>query len=719
MMAGKLRYFGVIFSLAAAGIGVAAAGVTEVVEIDLKVHRPELFSVEVPFSEEVGEVRVGADFPVDWRWVRTGERQGRVEFSPDVSRPEAAVSGQITVEASGGEKVFIPVRGRIRPWVESKPARWAAGPMVLDEGLKEKTIRQIFVLKSEESWWEIGGVRSEGLEGMRCEWERISPVAWRVAVCYDLKETLAGKTVAQLMKGHLRVETTVREQPVVWIPVSLILTVEERKKEGFVWRGAGRWQGDFATPNQAAAFLLPWIGCAAGGVLWVGRMRLFGPASKGGVMGVVGVFFLGMVWLLAQTYSRGGWVGLVVGGCFLAWILPKQRWWIFAGLAVCVGVIAWQPAGVERMASAVYYGEDRSATHRMEVWKATLHMIADHPWGGVGEREFESELKAWYQPGELKYGYTMALSDPLTVAGYGGLPLLALVGGVIFSVLIPAILMVRRGGNVLVGGSIAGVIAVLVAGCFSYLLHLWFVAKSAVVVAGGVVVWMVVEKGRKAGFFGVLRGVGIAVMGGMAGGVLLACGVLVLAIGVKGQALTRHRSVGDPAGGKDGWVIEPGSGEEGKGNLLVILGRKEEGKSLAREELRPLAQEGWRVWVYPPSGSVEEEVRMGEVRVRALGASGEGVALYGRREGGTAALLLGSSLRVQSLAVPVEQIFAWQPAYESALEEWSPLANVGRLVAAVQLLHEEGPGDWGMQEALRYQAEAEKCGKDVEIRWRK
>jgi O-antigen ligase/tetratricopeptide (TPR) repeat protein len=134
----------------------------------------------------------------------------------------------------------------------------------------------------------------------------------------------------------------------------------------------------FAHPNSFAgylALLLPAIAAWA----WATRSRL-----------AAGCALLVAVALIL-THSRGGILAsLVVGG--LIGVVQGRRWlwkrkyWILGGAALCAGVlllvlrIPWVERGLMLT--------EQSAGKRTDYWIATLHLIRDHPWFGIGPGNF-------------------------------------------------------------------------------------------------------------------------------------------------------------------------------------------------------------------------------------------------------------------------------------------------------------------------------------------
>jgi O-antigen ligase len=137
--------------------------------------------------------------------------------------------------------------------------------------------------------------------------------------------------------------------------------------------------------------------------------------------------------------SRGGWLALPL----VLWpllrhgrpVFGKVLWWGLL-LGVCVALLAWLvPAtGVAvRIAEAVSdvkgYLDHQDATTsvgiRLELWKASLLMFADHPWFGVGRDQFDTALEALAAQGRIQDSpaleYSSSHNDILHCLATGGI----------------------------------------------------------------------------------------------------------------------------------------------------------------------------------------------------------------------------------------------------------------------------------------------------------
>jgi O-antigen ligase len=138
----------------------------------------------------------------------------------------------------------------------------------------------------------------------------------------------------------------------------------------------------------------PTLAVLAPFALWAARERW-------GRLGLASIFLvlLGPV-LLAG--SRAGWLCYGLAGLAFAWreAGTARRLALCCGLGLVLvalaGALAWRTSGrfhdrMERTLAVVGGGEqglDEALTGRPTIWRASVRMIADHPWNGVGVRGF-------------------------------------------------------------------------------------------------------------------------------------------------------------------------------------------------------------------------------------------------------------------------------------------------------------------------------------------
>ncbi|WP_404783186.1 IctB family putative bicarbonate transporter [Altericista sp. CCNU0014] len=142
-------------------------------------------------------------------------------------------------------------------------------------------------------------------------------------------------------------------------------------------------------PNLAAAYLIPAIPLSLSAMfVW----PHWGPKLLAAVM------FAANTICVVLTFSRGGWIALVVSLALSAllllyWMLPQlpRFWQVWAfpillgggGVLLLVGIIAVPPLR-DRVLSIFASRKDSSNNFRINVWEAVKEMIRDRPLTGIG-----------------------------------------------------------------------------------------------------------------------------------------------------------------------------------------------------------------------------------------------------------------------------------------------------------------------------------------------
>ena len=155
---------------------------------------------------------------------------------------------------------------------------------------------------------------------------------------------------------------------------------------------------------------------------------------------------------LALLYSRGSWVAVaLVIAAAIAILVARQgqvrRLAIPAVVAAAlVGTLVVKNATLRHLMTggadaqiSGYTIEVASPEMRLEIWRRTLHLIADHPFGGIGPGNFQQVFERVYNPQVNNDGRrgVHAHNDWLQQFGELGLP-----GGIAYAVLWAAVLMV-------------------------------------------------------------------------------------------------------------------------------------------------------------------------------------------------------------------------------------------------------------------------------------
>ncbi len=197
--------------------------------------------------------------------------------------------------------------------------------------------------------------------------------------------------------------------------------------------GTIRIYGPLGNPNLLAGYLVPLLPLALVAMLrWRGLgQRLFAGSTL--IMAAASTLF---------SYSRGGWLGMLaaIGVVVLLVLVRSIRHWPplwrrllpMALLVVAVALIAVAATQVEpirtRVASLVAGRGDSSNNFRINVWMASLAMVHDRPWLGIGpgNAAFNSIYPLYQQP---RFNALSAYSVPLEILVETGFPgLIATIG---------------------------------------------------------------------------------------------------------------------------------------------------------------------------------------------------------------------------------------------------------------------------------------------------
>ena len=201
-----------------------------------------------------------------------------------------------------------------------------------------------------------------------------------------------------------------------------------------------------------------------------------------------------MLLLLGYTRTRGAWVGLAAGGIVAAFYLvrcgyrpalTKRQWGSIAvALTILMGLVSLDPiqdrsapqkfdvvksSAKAALTSITDAGADRG---RLIFWRKTFHMIADHPFLGVGLDNWEFHYPR-YDRGEWNRGHSEPVrphNDLLWI--WSELGLVGLIGFLGF-VSLPVYAMFKGTRGVThpatVAGFLVAVVALFTHGLFSFL----------------------------------------------------------------------------------------------------------------------------------------------------------------------------------------------------------------------------------------------------------
>jgi O-antigen ligase len=183
---------------------------------------------------------------------------------------------------------------------------------------------------------------------------------------------------------------------------------------------------------------------------WAGAFAIAGSvtAAVAGVLIAFAVIF---------STARGVWLAAVAGGALLAGLSGRRGLVVVGSAAVVAALAVGWSAGLREQAAPIFTlgGEN---TARLEIWRANLDIIHDHPLLGLGLGHYRGPAAPYYDRHPEADRRSHAHSNVLQVAAEGGL-----LGLAAFCLLFAVIL--RRGFGAIDSARSPGDWATVVGGC--------------------------------------------------------------------------------------------------------------------------------------------------------------------------------------------------------------------------------------------------------------
>ena len=137
---------------------------------------------------------------------------------------------------------------------------------------------------------------------------------------------------------------------------------------------------DRTLPMTLSLLLAP-----AGFWLLKGRIGA-GEVSRPTVMRLALVAALGVMSLaMLLTFSLGAWAASLIAALAILTIRFSWGKWLYAGIS---GLVVLGALGSGKVGSAFAHVHGTTAARRVDIWRSSLRMIADHPIVGVGPDNF-------------------------------------------------------------------------------------------------------------------------------------------------------------------------------------------------------------------------------------------------------------------------------------------------------------------------------------------
>lgn len=273
------------------------------------------------------------------------------------------------------------------------------------------------------------------------------------------------------IKRQIRLITDSPTEPQFVVPVIGWIAVNNSSRDftQFVYQGALRWQGAWATPNVAGALMTGGILALLGSVAGLSTLRRDRPRLAWIGVSASMVALIVALSLLGMTYSRGAWLGFFAGCGIMSLCLPVLRRPVGLAAIGFLVVLTVLPSGLSRLGSYATVQDDLSIANRLKLWEGALQMMAEHPLHGVGSGRFQPEFEEQYQTFEHTAKTTSAVNDYLTLGAEYGLVVLGVTVGALISLVLQSIRVSIRAQSIMISTLTAMLVSFMVTSIFSTL----------------------------------------------------------------------------------------------------------------------------------------------------------------------------------------------------------------------------------------------------------
>ena len=301
-------------------------------------------------------------------------------------------------------------------------------------------------------------------------------------------------------------------------------------RTGSSYRGAARWVGAWHDVNRSGLMMGTGIVIAVGLAVWCLEFATIAPVfgrqkAKLGARckrwrwfpAVLLLAAAGMMAVrLVQTFSRGSWLGTLLGlGClaYSWWKMPldKPAWiqWarrnllslMVVGLSVGM-LLFWNYRQTEerivRRAFSAANQNDFAWRNRMAAYEGALQIMADRPLLGLGWDTPKLVYDNLYQPAKLAEGKALELNDYFTLGMSLGVPALACFAAYVWLSLtdIPSYKIQQDNAAIFPLLTSSWLRATCRAGVTVMLVGFWF-ERALCFMGTGVLFWTLLELGRQ------------------------------------------------------------------------------------------------------------------------------------------------------------------------------------------------------------------------------
>ncbi len=460
----------------------------------------------------------------------------------------------------------------------------------------------------------------------------------------------------------------------------------------YYYDGVERLQWLFDSPNKLAAFvcmLFPFVVCLACRCHlrnWWWRMSFV----------LLSASCITLECVLAQTYSRGGFIAFGVALAVLAWCGLRKSSALLGG-SFCV-LLLIVPKVAERVVQ-INPATDLSVWHRLLLWKGACGIAANAFPFGI-QRDVGSAFGAWYQALDKHQTYLTSVSDPLTIAARYGLPFLFVLLFIMLTILFSTASLARRRHLAFPAALAASGVSFLTAGLFSTFYTTIVLAVCFVVIVV-ISLSVLLQSGKNLFLSSMLKAFAVTTL-------------VCLSIGAIGTWVFKINLIRFDYGlldGMDCCRVRVAAGEC-QGLIVYLfdkteLSLEEEG----RQSVRPTMKRGWPViliGIEPDEDGLRQTRKaLGEVEMMHPKVP---VRLIGQNAGGRFALILASESNRVDRAVSIGAFSSWP------IRTMSP-ADSMRSKEHLRVKVVNGENDWrtNPQESSDIRGVCESLGIDCEV----
>jgi len=173
---------------------------------------------------------------------------------------------------------------------------------------------------------------------------------------------------------------------------------------------------------------------------------------------------------LMLTYTRGAWLGFLVGAVSLTVFLRRAAVFLAVAGVLVLALLLFQAGTLEDRLRSLANPADPTLRERFHMWESSLAMAKDHPLTGVGMGQVKAAFPRYARPEALKKTTSHVHNTPLQILVERGLLGLAAWLWIWVAFFTHAGRLLRRLGSDqqrergLVAGSLAAIVGFLVAG---------------------------------------------------------------------------------------------------------------------------------------------------------------------------------------------------------------------------------------------------------------